>query len=206
MVTCTTGGNPQLKKLISEEHNASFGSMETTLLKKLIYRYSSFACMVKKSNQCSSRLGCKIPSHALQLNGINTQGENIADNGGIKEAYQAYQSWIDRNGPEKVINITNRGKYGSYAHNASFTPPLFIYPQKLPGLKYTPNQLFWISAANVWCNKYRPESLKLRILTGVHSPGEFRVVGPLSNMKQFSKDFNCPAKSGMNAENKCYVW
>ncbi|CAH1722964.1 unnamed protein product [Chironomus riparius] len=118
------------------------------------------------------------PNVELKLNGINTQGENIADNGGIKEAYLAYQRYIAENGNE----------------------------QKLPGLNYTTNQLFWISAAQTWCSVYRPEAMKMRITTGVHSPGQFRVLGPLSNMKEFSKDFNCPEGSPMNPAHKCEVW
>ncbi|XP_017759283.1 PREDICTED: membrane metallo-endopeptidase-like 1 isoform X2 [Eufriesea mexicana] len=114
----------------------------------------------------------------LNLNGINTQGENIADNGGIKEAYLAYREWVKRNQDEP----------------------------KLPGLPYSPQQLFWISAANTWCSKYRPEATKLRITTGFHSPGKFRVHGPLSNMEEFSKDFNCPLGSKMNPAKKCAVW
>ncbi|XP_076238812.1 M13 family metallopeptidase neprilysin 2 isoform X2 [Calliopsis andreniformis] len=114
----------------------------------------------------------------LKLNGINTQGENIADNGGIKEAYYAYKEWVRRNEPEL----------------------------RLPGLPYTPEQLFWISAANTWCSKHRPEAMKLRITIDFHSPGKFRVLGPLSNMEEFSKDFNCPVGSKMNPEKKCSVW
>ncbi|XP_076162840.1 M13 family metallopeptidase neprilysin 2 isoform X2 [Ptiloglossa arizonensis] len=114
----------------------------------------------------------------LNLNGINTQGENIADNGGIKEAYLAYKEWVRRNNQEP----------------------------RLPGLSYSPEQLFWISAANTWCSKYRPEAMKLRITTGFHSPGKFRVLGPLSNMEEFAKDFNCPLGSKMNPEKKCAVW
>ncbi|XP_011257048.1 neprilysin-2 isoform X1 [Camponotus floridanus] len=114
----------------------------------------------------------------MNVNGINTQGENIADNGGIKEAYYAYKEWVRRNKPE----------------------------QTLPGLPYSPEQMFWISAANTWCSKYRPEAMKLRITTGFHSPGEFRVRGPLSNMEEFSHDFNCPIGSKMNPKKKCAVW
>ncbi|XP_057331076.1 neprilysin-2-like isoform X2 [Microplitis mediator] len=112
------------------------------------------------------------------LNGINTQGENIADNGGIKEAYLAYKDWADRHKPEPT----------------------------LPGLSFTPRQMFWISAANTWCSVYRPEALKLRITTGFHSPGEFRILGPLSNMPEFAEDFQCPLESRMNPKHKCAVW
>ncbi|XP_035795572.1 neprilysin-2-like isoform X1 [Anopheles albimanus] len=118
------------------------------------------------------------PNVKLNLNGINTQGENIADNGGIKEAYYAYRKWAEKNGPEP----------------------------RLPGLNLSPEQLFWLSAAQTWCSVYRPESMKMRITTGVHSPGKFRVLGPMSNMHEFAKDFNCPAASPMNPDHKCEVW
>lgn len=114
-----------------------------------------------------------------QINGINTQGENIADNGGIKEAYLAYNDWEQSNGQQEA---------------------------RLPGLQYSPQQMFWIGAANVWCNKYRPEALKARVITDPHSPGEFRVIGPMSNMPEFAKDFNCPLGSPMNPAKKCTVW
>ena len=76
----------------------------------------------------------------------------------------------------------------------------------LPGLHYTQRQLFWVSAANVWCAKYRPKALKLRVLTGVHAPDMFRVQGPFSNMKEFATDFSCPVGSPMNPVKKCKVW
>jgi hypothetical protein len=63
--------------------------------------------------------------------------------------------------------------------------------QRLPG-QYNVRQLFWLGAANVWCQKSRPESLKLHILTGAHSPSRFRVRGPFANMPQFASDYNCP--------------
>jgi len=116
----------------------------------------------------------------LPVNGINTQGENIADNGGIKEAYRAYNSWVHNHGAEPL----------------------------LPGLNYTQRQLFWISGANVWCSKHRPKALKLSVLTGAHSPDKFRVQGAFSNMAGFSRDFNCKVGSKMNPpkEDKCKVW
>ncbi|KAK4879931.1 hypothetical protein RN001_008077 [Aquatica leii] len=119
----------------------------------------------------------KVPEVNATLNGINTQGENIADNGGLKEAYLAYQSWIARNGDEPM----------------------------LPGLNYTSSQLFWISVGHVWCSLYRNESLKRDILTDSHSPPHYRVIIPLRNSEYFSKDFGCKEGSNMNPKHKCHI-
>jgi len=119
-----------------------------------------------------------VSENGLKVNGQNTQGENIADNGGIKESFRAYRRWTKDHGREA----------------------------RLPGLSYSPDQLFWISAANIWCGKFRPEVLKLRVNSGVHSPARFRIIGPLSNSPEFSLSFGCPLGSPMNPRKKCSVW
>lgn len=58
----------------------------------------------------------------LQLNGKRTQGENIADNGGLKESFKAYRKYIEEKGEEE---------------------------KTLPHLKLTPNQLFFVGYAQV---------------------------------------------------------
>ncbi|KAF5287393.1 hypothetical protein FQA39_LY15931 [Lamprigera yunnana] len=113
-----------------------------------------------------------------EVNGALTQGENIADNGGIKEAYYAYKAWMKRNGEEL----------------------------KLPGLDYTSKQLFWVSVANCWCSKERTETIEQGLIGDEHAPSRFRVIGPLSNFEEFANDFNCPLGSKMNPKHKCKVW
>ena len=57
---------------------------------------STKASYLRKASCIIEQYGAyKIPHLGLPLNGINTQGENIADNGGIKEAYRAYSEWRD---------------------------------------------------------------------------------------------------------------
>lgn len=114
----------------------------------------------------------------LKINGYVTQGENMADNNGVRVAYIAYNEWAKNNSVE----------------------------QQLPNLAYNSRQMFWLSAASVWCGKYRTEALKLQVETGTHCPNKLRVIGSFSNQQAFSADFNCPIGSKMNPVNKCKVW
>lgn len=112
------------------------------------------------------------------------QAENIADNGGLPLAYITYLNWYQRalqNNPRKVM-------------------------ESMPGLKFSKKELFFLSYAQLWCGSVDPLYRRLLESSDSHVPHKFRVIGPLSNFEQFSKEFNCPHGSGMNTLRKCKLY
>ncbi len=55
---------------------------------------------------------------------------------------------------------------------------------------YTPTQRFFLGYALSWLENERPESLRTQVLTDVHSPEKYRVLGPLTNVDAFYEAFN----------------
>ncbi|KPJ13992.1 Endothelin-converting enzyme 2 [Papilio machaon] len=128
----------------------------------LIKQYSSF----------------KIPELGKNIDGHKTLGENIADNGAIRQAFAAFERHLRRTGPEA----------------------------KLPGFEeYSPQQMFFMSYGNLWCGVSTNNSLKAS-LEDEHSPLKFRVKGSLQNIEQFSRTWNCPPESPMNPTKKCVIF
>ena len=62
---------------------------------------------------------------------------------------------------------------------------------------YTPEQRFFLAYAQVWREALRPAYLRTQTLTDPHSPGVWRVNGPLGNMPEFAKAFGCTAGDAM---------
>jgi endothelin-converting enzyme/putative endopeptidase len=113
----------------------------------------------------------------VHVNGELTLGENIADIGGVKNAYDAYKAWEKRHGapPPAVAGMTN-------------------------------DQLFFTAFAQVWCTVQTPESAKLQVTTDPHSPSQFRVNGTLAHTPEFARAFACEEGEPMRPKNVCTVW
>ncbi|XP_049817520.1 neprilysin-4-like [Aethina tumida] len=135
--------------------------------------YAKATCLI---NQYSRFV---LPEINSTLDGFLTQGENIADNGGLKQAFRAYSTWLKSNNYEN---------------------------EKLPGMDLNGKQLFFLNFAQVWCGQQRLEAAKSRMKTSVHAPGIFRVIGALSNSEDFARAYNCPKGSPMNPVTKCTIW
>jgi putative endopeptidase len=107
------------------------------------------------------------PVDSVFLSGKLTLGENIADIGGLSIAYTALQKALRDKGAAPKID------------------------------GFTPEQRFFLSWGQIWRTNAREEYLRRQVLTDTHSPGRFRVNGPLTNMPEFHEAFKCRAGSKM---------
>jgi putative endopeptidase len=71
---------------------------------------------------------------------------------------------------------------------------------------FTPEQRFFLGFANVWCQNVTEAAARQLAQTDPHSPGEFRVVGSVSNMPEFAEAFGCKAGQPMVREPACRAW
>ncbi|GAA5991957.1 hypothetical protein JCM11641_002023 [Rhodosporidiobolus odoratus] len=123
-------------------------------------------------------------SHAINSN--LTGGEDGADNGGLAQSYTAWQTRLKSDPKGK--------KYNNF---------------ELPGLQgeYTREQVFFLAYAQGWARKMTGEEAVRRIRTDPHSPTQYRVIGPLSNSKEFAEAWGCKAGTRMNrGEARCEMW
>jgi putative endopeptidase len=122
------------------------------------------------------------PAHdgtsAQYLNGKLTLGENTADNGGLRIAYQALLDTLASE--SKSIN------------------------EKIDG--YTEAQRYFLGFAQVWCQNQTEQSARQSALVDPHSPGRWRVNGTVQNFDEFGKAFGCTKGQPMYPVNSCRVW
>jgi putative endopeptidase len=110
------------------------------------------------------------------VNGALTNGENIADIGGLKLAFAAYRTL--RAGAKD--------------------------PQIAGG--FDEDQLFFLGFAQGWCTKAHPEYTRMLAQSNEHSPEQWRVNGTLSDTPEFAAAFRCKAGAKMHPANACTVW
>ncbi|WP_370896023.1 M13 family metallopeptidase [Chryseobacterium gossypii] len=100
------------------------------------------------------------PVKGTFVNGTFTNGENIADLGGVNIAYDALQMYLKDHGN----------------------------PGPISG--YTQDQRFFLSWATVWRTLSSEKYMINQVKTDPHSPGYFRSFGPLTNVDAFYKAFD----------------
>ena len=133
------------------------------------------SCLVKEYDGFDAAPG-------LKLDGKLSLGENTADNGGIRIAFQALQETIAKSGDGAGFD---GGKKDGF----------------------TPEQRFFISFGQVWCQNATEQSARVLAKTDPHSSGEWRVKGTVQNFDEFGKAFGChPGQPMMPTSGGCRVW
>ncbi|OSX78852.1 hypothetical protein BU14_0096s0005 [Porphyra umbilicalis] len=117
---------------------------------------------------------------ASTVDGAHTLPENIADAGGIRSAWAAWQ----RRSAAGAVGPTNA----------------------VLSAKFSNDQLFFLGFAQTWCRRVRVERQAAKLKSDVHSPARFRAEGTLSQFAPFAAAFKCPPGSRYNPPTRCSLW
>lgn len=114
---------------------------------------------------------------SVHVNGKLTEGENIADIGGLAIAYAAFKKTAEGQSDTLIDGLT-------------------------------PDQRFFMSFAQIWRIKTRPQRMLFRINNDPHSPEMYRVDSPTSNMDAFYKAFDVKPGDGMYRPDsiRVHIW
>jgi putative endopeptidase len=126
--------------------------------------------------------GFKV-AEGQNLNGKLTLGENTADNGGIRIAYQALEEVLAKQGAAAEPGYVDGKRDG-----------------------YTPQQRFFLAFGQLWCQNQTEQNARVLAKTDPHSTGEWRAKGTVQNFDEFGKAFGCKVGQPMMPTNSCRVW
>ena len=118
------------------------------------------------------------PVKGTFVNGTFTNGENIADLGGVNISFDALQMYLKDHGNPGLIS------------------------------GYTQDQRFFLSWGTVWRTLQKEAALINQIKTDSHSPGLYRTFGPLINTDAFYKAFDVKEgdKHYKKPEERIKIW
>ncbi|CAF1146372.1 unnamed protein product [Didymodactylos carnosus] len=150
----------------------SDGNMRTWWTKDALDKF-------EEKTKCFINQYSKYALDGQNENGQRTLSENIADNGGVKLAYLAYELQKQKNSESNLL---------------------------LPGLSYNGDQLFFIAFAHNWCNLETKNAQHYDLINDPHSPAKYRIIGTMANSDEFLKAFSCSKTSTKSSLEKCQLW
>ncbi|KAI8816895.1 uncharacterized protein EV422DRAFT_264790 [Fimicolochytrium jonesii] len=124
----------------------------------------------------------KSPDGAkASVDGAQTFGENLANDGGMAQSLNAMWSKEYKSADGATRN------------------------QLLPGITNTPGAAVFPPLHQVWCQNIHPEALYAAVASDAHAPARFRVAGTVANTPEVAKAFQCSAVTLMNPAEMCKI-
>lgn len=114
---------------------------------------------VAKTKSIVKQFDSYVVLDSMHVKGKNSQGENIADLGGVIMGYEAFKK-------------TKQGQSTELING------------------YNSDQRYFLSYGYAWMINITDAALATQIMSNEHSPAQFRVNGPLSDIDAFYKAFN----------------